>query len=148
MKVSRNYEMGHELMCQAIVFSRSDNLQIKEQRKKVHRKDARYKEITEEFVLYNCYWNRHTRFLLLWRHVMGLLVNKGTGEDVEGSSHCLIGRTVLIWANNDWAESWKSLVNDSVEIPTRCSFVIEFIIPKFIEGLTCFERHTAHHQEL
>jgi hypothetical protein len=26
--------------------------------------------------------------------------------------------------------------------------VIEFIIPKFIEGLTCFERHTAHHQEL
>jgi hypothetical protein len=36
----------------------------------------------------------------------------------------------------------------SVEIPTRCSFVIEFIIPKFIEGPTCFERHTAHHQEL
>ena len=24
---------------------------------------------------------------------------------------------------------------------------MEFIIPKFIEG-TCFERHTAHHQEL
>jgi hypothetical protein len=38
---------------------------------------------------------------------------------------------------------------NSVEIPTRCSFVIEFIIPKFIEGSTCFERHTArHHQEL
>jgi hypothetical protein len=35
-----------------------------------------------------------------------------------------------------------------VEIPTRCSFVIEFIIPKFIEGPKCFERHTAHHQEL
>jgi len=35
----------------------------------------------------------------------------------------------------------------SVEIPTECSFVIEFIIPKFIEGSTCFERHTAHHQE-
>jgi hypothetical protein len=31
---------------------------------------------------------------------------------------------------------------------TRCSFVIEFIITKFIEGSTCFERHTAHHQEL
>ena len=29
---------------------------------------------------------------------------------------------------------------NSVEIPTRCSFVIEFIIPKFIEGSTCFER--------
>ena len=36
----------------------------------------------------------------------------------------------------------------SVEIPTRCSFVIEFIIPKFIEGSTCFERHTAQQQEL
>jgi hypothetical protein len=40
------------------------------------------------------------------------------------------------------------IVNDSVEIPTRCSFVIEFIIPKFSEGSICFERHTAHHQEL
>jgi hypothetical protein len=39
-------------------------------------------------------------------------------------------------------------VDYSVEIPKRCSFVIEFIIPKFIEGLTSFERHTAHHQEL
>jgi hypothetical protein len=37
---------------------------------------------------------------------------------------------------------------DVVEIPTRCSLVIEFIIPKFIEGSTCFEEHTAHHQEL
>jgi hypothetical protein len=36
----------------------------------------------------------------------------------------------------------------SVEIPTRCSFVTEFIIPKFTEGSTCFERHAAHHQEL
>jgi hypothetical protein len=32
--------------------------------------------------------------------------------------------------------------------PTRFNLVIEFIIPKFIENLTCFERHTAHHQEL
>jgi hypothetical protein len=30
----------------------------------------------------------------------------------------------------------------------KMQFVIEFIIPKFIEGSTCFERHTAHHQEL
>jgi hypothetical protein len=36
----------------------------------------------------------------------------------------------------------------SVEIPTRCSFVIEFIIPKFIAGLICFEQQTAHYQEL
>jgi hypothetical protein len=42
----------------------------------------------------------------------------------------------------------RALKYDSVEIPTRCSFVIEFFIPKFIEGTTCFERHTAHHQEL
>jgi hypothetical protein len=40
------------------------------------------------------------------------------------------------------------IVDDSVEIPTRCSFVIECIIPKFTEGSTCFERHTTHHQEL
>jgi hypothetical protein len=40
------------------------------------------------------------------------------------------------------------IVDNSVEIPTRCSFVIEFIIPKFIEGSTCFQVHTAHHQEL
>jgi hypothetical protein len=37
---------------------------------------------------------------------------------------------------------------NSVEIPVRRSFVIEFIIPKFVKGSTCFERHTAHHQEL
>jgi len=36
----------------------------------------------------------------------------------------------------------------SVEIRTRWSFVIEFIIPEFTEGSTRFERHTAHHQEL
>jgi len=30
--------------------------------------------------------------------------------------------------------------------PTRCNLVIEFIIPMFIEGSTCYERHTAHHQ--
>ena len=29
-----------------------------------------------------------------------------------------------------------------------CNLVTEFTIPKFIEGSTCFERHTAHHQEL
>jgi len=40
------------------------------------------------------------------------------------------------------------IIIDSVEIPTRCRFVIEFIIPKFIESSTCFKRHTAHHQEL
>jgi len=47
------------------------------------------------------------------------------------------------------AERLKKKTNNvSVEIPTRCSFAIEFIIPKFIEGSTFFERHTAHHQEL
>jgi hypothetical protein len=40
------------------------------------------------------------------------------------------------------------IVDDSVKIPTRCNFVIEFITPKFTEGSTCFERHTAYHQEL
>jgi hypothetical protein len=36
----------------------------------------------------------------------------------------------------------------SIEIPTRCSFIIEFIIPKFFKGSTCFERQATHHQEL
>ena len=36
---------------------------------------------------------------------------------------------------------YPCIVDDSVETLTRCSFVIEFIIPKFIEGSTCFERH-------
>jgi hypothetical protein len=40
------------------------------------------------------------------------------------------------------------IISDSVEISTRCSFVIEFIIPEFTEGSTCFELHIAHHQEL
>ena len=40
------------------------------------------------------------------------------------------------------------IVNYSVEIPKRCSFVTEFIIPKFFKGSACFERPTAHHQEL
>jgi len=40
------------------------------------------------------------------------------------------------------------IVDYSVEIPTRCSFVREFTISEFIEGWTCFERHTTHHQEL
>jgi len=30
----------------------------------------------------------------------------------------------------------------------KMKLVTEYIIPKFIEGSTCFERHTAHHQEL
>ena len=40
------------------------------------------------------------------------------------------------------------IIDYSVEIPTRCNFVIEFVIPKFIEGSIYFELHTAHHQEL
>jgi len=35
------------------------------------------------------------------------------------------------------------IVDYSVEVPTRCSFVIEFIIPKFFEGSKCFERHMS-----
>jgi hypothetical protein len=40
------------------------------------------------------------------------------------------------------------IVDDSVEIPTRCSFVIEFIVPKFIVGSTCLKLYIVHHQEL
>jgi hypothetical protein len=41
-----------------------------------------------------------------------------------------------------------TILSLQLEIETRCNLVIEFIIPKFVEGSTCFERHTAHHQEL
>jgi len=37
---------------------------------------------------------------------------------------------------------------ESVEITNKMHFVIEIIIPKFIEDSTCFKRHSAHHQEL
>jgi hypothetical protein len=57
------------------------------------------------------------------------------------TAHNVTYYTVLIFMD-------PCIVDDSVEIPTRCSFVIEFIIPKFIEGSTCFERNTARHQEL
>jgi hypothetical protein len=40
------------------------------------------------------------------------------------------------------------IVDYSVEIPTRCSFVIEFIIQKCFKGWKCFEQYTAHYQEL
>jgi hypothetical protein len=48
----------------------------------------------------------------------------------------------------DWIFMDLRIVDYSAKIPTRCSFVTEFIIPEFNEGSTCFERHTAHHQEL
>jgi len=41
---------------------------------------------------------------------------------------------------------YPCIVYYSVVIPKRCRFAIEFIIPKFKEGSTYFERHTAHHQ--
>ena len=53
--------------------------------------------------------------------------------------------TQLIFSNEYW--SLIRLILNSVEIPTRCSFVIEFIIPKFFKGSTCFDRNTAHNQE-
>jgi hypothetical protein len=32
------------------------------------------------------------------------------------------------------------ILDYSAEIPTKCSFLMAFIIPKFIEASTCFER--------
>jgi hypothetical protein len=91
----------HAPMCPAIVFSRSDELQIKERHKKVHGKEMMrgIKKELKKLVFCHFCFNRHIQFLLLWRHTMGLLVNKGTGEDGEGSSLCLTGCTILIWAS-------------------------------------------------
>jgi hypothetical protein len=41
-----------------------------------------------------------------------------------------------------------SLHLESEEINSKIQPLIEFIIPPFTKGSTCFERHTAHHQEL
>jgi hypothetical protein len=57
-------------------------------------------------------------------------------------SHCKVRHKIILIFMDPF------IVDYSVEISTRCSFVIEFIIAKFIEGSTCFERHIAHHQEL
>jgi len=67
--------------------------------------------------------------------------------------YCLRGcdTILVVWyivTNAVYAMSQPQENYNSVEIPTRCSFVIEFIIPKFFEGSACIERHTAHHQEL
>jgi len=37
---------------------------------------------------------------------------------------------------------------ESVETTNKMQPRNKFIIPKFIEGSTCFDWHTAHHQEL
>jgi hypothetical protein len=34
-----------------------------------------------------------------------------------------------------------------IEKPTKCDRVVEFMIPLFLNCLTCLERHAAHHQE-
>jgi len=48
---------------------------------------------------------------------------------------------LLLFVNLIFMDS--CIVDYSVEIPTRCSFVIEFIIPKFIEGSTSAHRSSA-----
>jgi len=42
----------------------------------------------------------------------------------------------------------KAYKKISQKEPTRCDRVVEFIIPMFLNCLTCFGRHAAHHQEL
>ena len=62
----------------------------------------------------------------MFRSVLRPSLGKGWLLDIHGSVH----------------RRWLS--RNTNKMPP---FVIEFIIPKFIEGSTCFERHTAHHQE-
>jgi hypothetical protein len=56
---------------------------------------------------------------------------------------------VPIFQEARWASGtvWRNRENSQKE-PTRCNRVVEFIIPVFLNCLTCFGRHTAHHQEL
>jgi len=62
----------------------------------------------------------------------------------KGHTHCSYVDSLNIKTDIFFGD----IVSYSVEVPTRCSFVIEFIISKFVKGSTCFERHTAHYQEL
>jgi hypothetical protein len=58
----------------------------------------------------------------------------------NGASEDAVLRTVFgseeVEAKVDWKQLYheKNHTCNSAEIPTRCSFVIEFIIPKFFEG--------------
>jgi hypothetical protein len=64
----------------------------------------------------------------------------------------LTENTFLVHSKDKPFKAWYSWIRasqyESVEITNKMQLVIEFIIPKFIKGLTCFKRHTAHHQEL
>jgi hypothetical protein len=71
-------------------------------------------------------------------HRLNKCLDKGSGDDVK---------QLKVWVEN-LVFMDPCIVDDSVEVPTRCSFVIEFIIPKSIEGSGCFEWYTSHHQEL
>jgi hypothetical protein len=68
------------------------------------------------------------------------------GLDIRGFEHTGSATNVKVYDGMIFMD--PCIVDDSVEIPATCSFIIEFIIPKFIEGSTCFERHAAHHQKL
>ena len=56
---------------------------------------------------------------------------------------CVGTETLLL---NFLGKKVKHLI--SYKEPTRCSHVVEFIIPVFLNCSTCFGRHTAHQQEL
>jgi hypothetical protein len=58
----------------------------------------------------------------------------------------LFCRTTFWWF--DVRGSVQRNINRIEKKPTRCDLVVEFIIPVFPNCLTCFGRHTAHHQEL
>ena len=79
--------------------------------------------------------------------ISSLRVKQGlsrAAQPVKEFSACFINNSL---PDPDLIFMDSCIVDDSVEIPTRCSIVIEFIIPRFIEGSACFERHTAHHLE-
>jgi len=54
-------------------------------------------------------------------------------EQCEGRNLIFMDPCIVVWLSRN---------------TKKMQLVIEFIIPKFIEGSTCSERHTAHHQEL
>jgi len=73
------------------------------------------------------------------------------------SSRCyqirrLTRKTHLFLQGPDFVHNFSCVVTlkkkISLKEPIRCNRVVEFIIPVFLNCLTCFGRHTAHYQEI
>ena len=76
-------------------------------------------------------------FNILFVKQLNVLASVWREVNIELSSNV----SLAFWTTLNYASLLSRNTN-------KMQLVIEFIIPKFIEGSTCFELDTAHHQEL